>query len=125
MYSIVFKNDYVWPISASDGVTISEGGGSHEFDKLGNIYFDIPGMGSLSFIDLEETEIDGFSHVVGEKGVIVRSSTREAYYRYDGVGGLKVEVDKQGTSHISTATGHLIPIRIKEFNVSPSLTILN
>ncbi len=117
MYTLIFKNNYAWPITASDSTVITKSGGAHTFDKQGSIYFDIPGMGYLNFIDLGEKKISGYPNISETWGVLVRSTTTEGYYRYEGGGQLTLMVDEYGTSHLSTTNGTLVPVSLDEFEV--------
>jgi hypothetical protein len=49
MYTLTVKNNYVYDIGASNGVTIAKAG-NHIFNKRGSIYFTVPGIGEINFI---------------------------------------------------------------------------
>ncbi|NND63889.1 MAG: hypothetical protein HKN48_11935 [Flavobacteriaceae bacterium] len=118
MYTLTVKNNYVWQITADAGaVRISERGGSHVFENLGNAFLDIPGMGQMAFIDLGEKKIPGYDVASETWGVLVRSNTSEAYYRYEGGGILTATFDEYGTCTLSAGRNTLIPVYLDELIV--------
>lgn len=118
MYTLTVTNNYVWQISANAGaVNIPERGGTHFFNDLGNVFLDIPGMGQMAFIDLAGNKLPGFPEITETWGVLVRANTSEAYYRYEGGGVLKLDIDGNGTATLSTTTGTLVPISLDELIV--------
>ncbi len=121
MYTLNVQNDYIWQITADNGaVKIPERGGSHSFEKEGNVYLDIPGMGQMAFIDLGDTKLPGYPEVKETWGVLIRSHTTEGYYRYEGGGNLTIAFDAYGTATLSTTNGTLIPIALEELVVEVS-----
>lgn len=118
MYKLEVKNNYNWQIEADGGqVRIAEHGGSHTFTESGSIYFNIPGMGQMAFIDLGEKKIPGYPFVKETWGVLVRGANVEAYYRYEGGGNLSAVFDQFGTCTLSTTNGTLIQIVLDELIV--------
>ena len=119
MYTLTVKNNYAWQISANAGaVNIPERGGSHIFSDQGSLFLEIPGMGQMAFIDLGDKKIPGFEGVATETwGVLVRSATTEAYYRYEGGGILTATFDQYGTCTITAGRNTLIPISLPELVV--------
>lgn len=121
MYSLTVKNNYAWEITANDGaVRIPEHGGSHVFQKQGNLFLNIPGIGQMAFIDLGDKKIPGYPEAKETWGVLVRGATVEAYYRYEGGGELTANFHKHGTCTLSTTNGTLMPISLEELVVKVS-----
>lgn len=121
MYTLTVNNNYVWQISADNGaVKIPERGGSHVFNDLGSVYLDIPGMGQMAFIDLGDKKIPGYDVASETWGVLVRTHTTEAYYRYEGGGILTATFDEYGTCTLSAGRNTLIPIYLDELIVEVS-----
>lgn len=118
MYTLTVKNNYVWPIVADQGsVKIPENGGSHVFEKLGNLILTIPGMGEMVFIDLAANKIPGYPVASQTWGVLVRSHVTEAYYRYEGGGLLTATFDTYGTCTLTAGRDTLIPVYLDELIV--------
>ena len=121
MYALTITNNYVWQISADNGsVRIDERGGTHTFEKLGNLSLDIPGMGQMAFIDLGDKKIPGYPIAKETWGVLVRGANVEAYYRYEGGGALNLTIDAYGTATLTTSNGTLISISLEELIVVDS-----
>lgn len=117
MYTLNVKNNYVWPMTASDGTVIAERGGSHSFTKQGSMILDVMGMGAFNFLDIAADTIPGYPNPQ-HWGVLVRTHTIEAYYRYEGAGELTATFDKFGTCTLTTSNGSLIPISLPELIVN-------
>ena len=121
MYTLKVTNNYVWQISAqADAVNIPERGGTYTFERQGSLFLDIPGMGQMAFIDLGDTKLPGYPEVTETWGVLVRATTTEAYYRYEGGGVLSLTIDAYGTATLSTSNGTLIPVSLEELEVKIS-----
>jgi hypothetical protein len=120
MYTLNVKNDFIWPITSNEGTVIAASGGSHSFQKQGSIILDVLGMGAFTFIDLGDTKLEGYPEVKETWGVLLRTHTSEAYYRYEGGGNLTANFDNLGTCTLSTTNGTLIPISLEELNVTIS-----
>ncbi|APZ45988.1 hypothetical protein BW723_06630 [Polaribacter reichenbachii] len=117
MYTLTVKNNYVYDIGSSNGVTIAKSG-NHVFNNRGSIYFTIPGIGEISFIDLGDKKIEGYPIPKETWGVLIRAQTTEAYYRYEGGGELTATLDSYGTLHLSTTNGTMIAIRLPELIIN-------
>lgn len=117
MYTLTVKNNYGYDIGSSNGVTIPKAG-SHVFNNRGSIYFMVPGLGEINFIDLGDKKIDGYPIPTETWGVLVRTQTTEAYYRYEGGGELTAIIDNFGALHISTKNGTIIEIRLPELIIN-------
>tara|TARA_B100000508_G_C11427174_1_gene261457 strand:- start:398 stop:775 length:378 start_codon:yes stop_codon:yes gene_type:complete len=118
MYSLTVNNNYIWQISANGGdVNIPERGGSHTFENQGNLFLNIPGMGQMAFIDLGDNKLPGYPEITETWGVLIRTHTTEAYYRYEGGGLLTLTVDQYGTGTLSAGRNTLVPISLEELNV--------
>ena len=117
MYTLNVKNNYIWPISTSDAKHIAAKGGSATFQKQGSIILEVPGMGAFNFIDIAAERIPGYPNPQ-HWGVLVRTHTIEAYYRYEGAGELTATFDQFGTCSLSTTNGSLIPISLPELIVN-------
>ncbi|SEF77390.1 hypothetical protein SAMN05421847_0880 [Halpernia humi] len=114
MYNLTIKNDYIYDLGTSTGVTISKGK-SFTLNDRGSLVLTIPGMSNMNFIDLGDKKLEGFPFPKETWGTLVRYSTIEAYYRYEGQGELTVVVDSLGMCTISTTNGSMIRISIPEF----------
>ncbi len=119
MYNLTVNNNFIWQISADDGaVTIPERGGTHTFKNQGSLFLSIPGIGQMAFIDLGDKKISGYDEVASETwGVLVRTGTTEAYYRYEGGGILTATFDQYGTCTITAGRNTLVPISLPELVV--------
>lgn len=117
MYNVTIKNDYLYDLGTSTGVTISKGN-SFTLNDRGSFVLTIPGMGEMNFIDLGNKKLDGFPNPTQTWGALVRYSNLEAYYRYEGQGELTVIVDHLGGSTISTTNGSMLPISLPEFTIN-------
>ena len=117
MYTLNVKNNYIWPITSNTGKVIAERGGSGSFDRQGSLFLEVPGMGSVNFLDLGDRKLPGYPEAKETWGVLVRTHSTEAYYRYEGGGVLNATWDIDGTVTISTTTGTLMPIFIEEMIV--------
>ncbi|PQJ69169.1 hypothetical protein [Polaribacter butkevichii] len=118
MYTLTVKNDYLYDIGSSNGVTIAKEGGNMVFNNRGSIYFMVPGLGQINFIDLGDKKLDGYPTPKETWGVLVRTLTTEAYYRYEGGGELTATIDHLGTLHLSTTNGTMIPISLQELIIN-------
>ena len=114
MYTLNIKNNYTWAIMANGNKIINAKGDSTTFTKQGNCYLSIPGIGKMAFIDLGDHKIPGYPTVTETWGVLVRTSTVEAYYRYEGGGELTAVIDIYGTCTLSTSNGTMISISLPE-----------
>lgn len=117
MYTLTIKNNYIYDIQASNGVKISKEN-THIFDNQGSMFIRVPGMGEINFIDLGENKINGYSFPTATWGVLVRSHTTEAHYRYEGGGELTAIIDHQGTTRLSTKNGEILNIRLPELTIN-------
>lgn len=117
MYTLTVKNNYVYDIGSSNGVTIPKNG-SHVFNKKGSIYFTLPGIGEINFIDLGDKKIEGYPIPKETWGVLVRVHTTEAYYRYEGGGELTATINQYGSLDLSTTNGTMIPISLPELTIN-------
>jgi hypothetical protein len=113
MYTLTVKNNYIYDIGSSTGVTITKDN-SFVFNKRGSIYFTVPGIGEINFIDLGDKKIDGYPIPKETWGVLVRTHTTEAYYRYEGGGELTAIINGFGTLNLSTTNGTMIAISLPE-----------
>lgn len=117
MYTLNVKNNYIWPITANENAVIPERGGSHTFERQGSMFLEVPGMGAVTFLDLGDRKLPGYPEVKETWGVLVRTHSTEAYYRYEGGGILNATFDIDGTVTIGTTSGTLINIFIDEMTV--------
>lgn len=113
MYTLTVTNNYISDLGASNGVSVRKGK-TWEFNKQGSIFLMVPGMGEINFIDLAEKKIDGYPFPKETWGVLVRTHSSEAYYRYEGGGELTAIIDDLGTLHLSAKKGTLIRIKLPE-----------
>ncbi len=123
MYVLTVINKSIWTIDsvvASGSVTIQPKIGTHVFNPLGNIVLNVEGIGAMSFMDLGDTKLPGYSHITETWGVLVRFHATEAYYRYEGGGVLNADFDEFGTCTLSTSNGTLVPITLEELVVTAS-----
>ncbi|GER60613.1 hypothetical protein ULMA_27210 [Patiriisocius marinus] len=120
MYTLQVTNNYIWPITASDKTVIPAKGAVHTFNSQGNIFLEVMGIGSISFIDLGDKKIEGYPNVKETWGVLVRTHATEAYYRYEGGGVLNTVFDLYGTCTLTTTNGTLIPISLEEMIITPT-----
>ncbi|WP_299113809.1 hypothetical protein [uncultured Winogradskyella sp.] len=116
MYNVTIKNNYIYDLGTSTGVTIDKGS-SFTLNDRGSFVLTIPGMGEMNFIDLGDKKLDGFPIPKETWGALVRYSNVEAYYRYEGQGELIITVDALGGSTISTDNGSMIMISLPEFTI--------
>jgi len=114
MYTLNIKNNYPWAITVNGNKIINDQGDSACLKNQGNSYVTIPGIGEMAFIDLGDKKIAGYPFIKETWGVLVRTSTVEAYYRYEGGGELTAVIDQYGTCTLSTSNGTLISIAIPE-----------
>ena len=117
MYTLTVKNNYVYDIGASNGVTIKTGT-QHVFNNKGSIYFTLPGSGEINFIDLGNKKIEGYPIPTETWGVLVRNHTTEAYYRYEGDGELTAIIDQYGSLQLTTSNGTMILISLEELTLN-------
>lgn len=117
MYTLHVKNNYIWPISTSTAKNIPAKGGAEIFEKQGSIILEVPGMGAFNFLDIAADRIPGFPNPQ-HWGVLIRTHTIEAYYRYEGGGELTATFDKLGTCTLTTSNGSLIAISLPELIVN-------
>jgi len=117
MYTLNLKSDYIYPISISDGQKLLPKGPSVKLEKQGNVILEVPGMGAFNFLDVAATRIPGFPNPQ-HWGVLIRTHTIEAYYRYEGGGELTATFDQFGTCTLTTTTGSLIAISLPELIVN-------
>jgi len=120
MYTLNVTNNFVWPITPSTGAAIPEKGGTQSFDNQGTMSLTIPGLGQIAFLDLGDTKLTGYPEVSETWGVLVRTHSTEAYYRYEGGGVLNAVFDIYGTCTLSTSNGTLIPVSLEEMIVDAS-----
>ena len=120
MYTLNVTNNYIWPISPNKGSAIPEKGGTESFNNQGSMSLSIPGMGQMAFLDLGDTKLPGYPEVKETWGVLVRTHSTEAYYRYEGGGILSAVFDQYGTCTLATSNGTLIPVSIEEMIVDTS-----
>ena len=86
MYTLNVKNNYTWPISSNTGKVVPEKGGAASFDRHGSMFMEIPGMGTVCFLELGDKKLPGYPEVKETWGILVRTHSTEAYYRYEGGG---------------------------------------
>lgn len=121
MYTLKVINNYVYDtiVHTSGKDSIVNHNSSGTFEKLGNAYLSIPGMGQLNLIDLGDSKLDGYNDYPTETwGVLIRYKTTEATYRYEGGGTLTLTIDKLGSVNISTENGTLIEIKVTELTIN-------
>lgn len=117
MYTLTVKNNYIYDIGSSTGVTIAKDS-SFVFNKRGSIYFTVPGVGLINFIDLGDKKIEGYPFPKETWGVLIRVHSTEAYYRYEGGGELTATLDSYGTLTLTTTNGTMIAIRLPELIIN-------
>ncbi|TYP98008.1 hypothetical protein C7447_103176 [Tenacibaculum adriaticum] len=113
MYTLTVNNNYAWDIGVSNGVIIPKKG-NHTFNRRGSLYLTVPGMGEINFIDLAKKKIDGYPYPKETWGILIRTHSTEAYYRYEGGGEITAIIDDLGTLHLSTKKGTMIHIKLPE-----------
>lgn len=116
MYNVTIKNDYIYDLGTSTGVTIKKES-SFALNDRGSFVLNIPGMGEMNFIDLGDKKLEGFPVPNEHWGALVRYSNVEAYYRYEGQGEITVIVDHLGACTISTTNGSMLLISLPEFTI--------
>lgn len=117
MYNVTIKNEYIYDLGTSTGVTISKNS-SFTLNDRGSFVLSIPGMGEMNFIDLGDKKLDGFPNPKETWGALVRFSIVETYYRYEGQGELTVTIDNLGSATISTTNGSMLLISLPEFTIN-------
>lgn len=117
MYTLTVKNNYSYDIGSSNGVTIPKAS-NHVFNNRGSIYFMVPGIGQINFIDLGDKKIEGYPLPKETWGVLIRIHNSEAHYRYEGGGELTAIIDNFGALHISTTNGTIVQIRLPELIIN-------
>lgn len=117
MYNLKVTNNYIWPLTASDGSQVKQNGGTASYDNQGNMYLTIPGMTEICFLDLGDHKLPGYPIPTQTWGALVRYGGVEAYYRYEGQGQLELTIDNLGTCTLKTTNGSMIPISLEEFIV--------
>jgi len=120
MYNLNVINNYVHDIVVNvkgSGDTIVNHNSEGKFDKLGNVVLDIFGMGHLSLFDLGEKKLPEYDFHTQTWGVLIRYKTTEAYYRYEGGGQLSIIIDEFGSVSLSTNSGQIINIKLKELTI--------
>jgi len=122
MYTLNITNNYSYDIivktSSNDHIINHNSKG--QIGNLGNAIVNIAGMGQVNLLDLGEEKIPGYP-AKETWGVLVRATTSEAYYRYEGGGVINLTIDKFATTTISTTTGTLIKIRLEELIVDTKI----
>lgn len=117
MYTLTVKNNYLYDIGTSNGVTIKKGA-NQVFKDRGSLYLTIPGIGEINFMDLGDKKIEGYPIPKETWGVLVRVHTTEAYYRYEGNGELTAVINQYGALDLSTTNGTMIPISLPELTIN-------
>ncbi len=87
------------------------------FNNMGSGYLKVPGMGVLNFIDLAANKIPGYDYPKEHWGILVRTHTVEAYYRYEGGGELTLVIDEYGSYTLSTQNGTMVMISLPELTI--------
>ncbi|MGY5352329.1 hypothetical protein ACXGQW_07175 [Wenyingzhuangia sp. IMCC45533] len=121
MYNLKVVNNYVHDIigKTKEGDRIINSNLTVSYSDVSNVVFIVFGMGDISFIDLKDEGLEGHETFPTESmGVLIRATTSEAHYRYDGTGQLTLTIDKYGTSHLTTDNGTLVNVRISELQIN-------
>lgn len=114
MYSLKLKNNYIKAITAGPSkVGVNE---TMEFPDISGDFFGvtIPEVGTVYIRDLGKDKVPGYDFLKGEYGVLIRVKTSEAYYRFDGKGGLELLVDSLGVCTLSVTNGTILEIQLPE-----------
>ncbi|WP_218598149.1 hypothetical protein [Polaribacter sp. NJDZ03] len=117
MYTLNVTNNYISDLGVSNGVTVKKGK-TWEIKRRGSLFLMVPGMGEINFIDLGDKKLEGYPLPKETWGVLIRTQSSEAYYRYEGGGELIAIIDHIGTVHLSTKKGTMIRIRIPELIIN-------
>ncbi|AXT57743.1 hypothetical protein D1815_19025 [Aquimarina sp. AD1] len=123
MYTLNVTNNYSYNVPASNAKTVAKDGGKTTFEKQGSLLLEIPGIGTLNFIDLGDKKLEGHPDITETWGVLIRAITTEAYYRYEGNGVLNLEIDKLGTSTLNTDNGSLVQIKLRELSIETKMNL--
>ena len=119
MYNTKFTNNYIYSLSLDGGGAIDKGSTAN-FENWGSHIIEIPGLGSLNFIDLGDKKIQGYT---GEGypnqtwGALIRFHMTEIYFRYEGQGSIEVTVDQYGNVEVHMVNGTAINISLEELSL--------
>ena len=121
MYTLNIVNNYSYDCVFTNQATGKDAIVNHNyqatFNNMGSGYLTVPGIGSVNFLDLGDKKIEGYPIPKETWGVLVRFSTVEAYYRYEGGGELTATIDQYGSCTLSTSNGTMITISLPEFTI--------
>jgi len=115
MYDVTITNNYFEPLYLDDGKTVlaKENGGTGQVKNWGSHSITVPRMGDINFIDMAEQKLSQYtnSEIPWTKstwGGLVRYRGLDAYFRYEGQGGVELTVDQFGSVQITFAQGGMI-----------------
>ena len=106
MYNVTITNNYSYEISV-DGKTVIKPKAKQSFTNWGTHTVDVPGMGSILFLDLGDKKIAGYE-LKETWGALFRYEGEEVYYRYEGQGEVDVALDMYGNMNVKTNFSSII-----------------
>jgi len=110
MYNVSITNNYIYDVTVQGESPIAAKGGTASYTDWGSKIMDVPGMGSASFIDLADQKLADYtdtqqSWTEHTWGGLIRYSTIEAYFRYEGQGVVEVVIDAYGSISVNFPQG--------------------
>lgn len=98
MWNLTVKNDYYAPITVL-GEVLNPGQTITWPSALGSGVIGIPGLSEISFLDIGDKQIGGFSKATW--GVLISFHGEEVVFRYEGGGRIDVHVNWLGQAELS------------------------
>ena len=98
MWNLTVKNDYCTRITVL-GEVLEPGKSLAWPQALGNGVISIPGLTEISFLDIGDKQIGGFSKATW--GVLISFHGEEVVFRYEGGGQISVTINWLGQAELS------------------------
>lgn len=112
MWNITIVNNFVNPISFQRQ-NIEPGQTFTYPQALGSAYIDVPGIGSVNFIDIAETKISGFLRQTW--GILISYQGDEIEFRYEGGGNIEVTINQFGQAQLNPINGQMVQVHLDAF----------
>jgi hypothetical protein len=82
---------------------------------LGNGHINVPGIGSVNFIDIADKHLGGYSKATW--GVLISYQGEEMVFRYEGGGEIEITINQYGQAEIK-GNGAFSQIRLNSFELT-------
>jgi hypothetical protein len=98
-YTLQFINGSPYPVTVSDGTTLSPGDSWATGSPIGNAWFRSNELGPINFLDIASKHIPGDSKETW--GVLISYQGEELVARYEGGGNLGVTLNELGQAELT------------------------